>query len=84
MSRFVISSTFLFIGFSHAAQNVFPCDTSLWQNIYQSQRLVVKEECVSIQGVIVSKRKEPDGDVHIRLKLDPGKTLFFQKKIIPT
>jgi len=30
----------------------------------------VKKSCVTVTGVIVSRKLEPDGDLHIRLSLD--------------
>jgi len=42
----------------------------LWQHVYNPQRLEVKKSCVTVTGVIVGRKPEPDGDLHIRLKLD--------------
>src|SRR6266566_811563 len=61
------------------AQSNLPCDTSLWNKIYKSGRLVVKEECKTVKGIIVSKKNEPDGDIHIKLKLDPGQNIILTK-----
>lgn len=47
------------------------CDQSLWNRIYNPQRLQVVESCKTVTGIIESKRVEADGDYHIRLKLDP-------------
>ena len=47
------------------------CDQSLWNHIYNPQRLQVVESCKTVTGIIESKRVEADGDYHIRLKLDP-------------
>jgi hypothetical protein len=56
------------------------CDESLWQHVYNPQRLVVKVRCVTVSGTIVDathgKRKdglrhEADGDTHGWLKVDP-------------
>ena len=46
------------------------CDQSLWDHVYNPQRLQVVEQCKTVSGVIESKRVEADGDYHIRLKLD--------------
>ena len=60
-----------------AAQN---CDASLWQHVYNPQRLVVKQQCISVTGTIVDAthgkrrdglRHEGDGDTHGWLKVDP-------------
>jgi hypothetical protein len=47
------------------------CDQSLWNHVYQSSRLQIVNRCITVSGVIESIRAEPDGDSHIRLKLDP-------------
>jgi hypothetical protein len=48
------------------------CDASLWQHTYHQQRFTIISQCKSFTGVIEFKKPEPDGDVHIRLRLDPG------------
>lgn len=57
------------------------CDASLWKHVYNPQRLVVKQECITARGTIVDATKgkkkdgarhEADGDGHNWLKLDPG------------
>jgi hypothetical protein len=59
------------------------CGDGLWQHVYHPTRLVVKNDCVTITGVIVDAtaplknhqpdgmRHEPDGDTHGWIKLDP-------------
>jgi hypothetical protein len=56
------------------------CDASLWSHVYNSSRLIVKQQCVTVTGTIVdaSAGKEPDGvrheadgDTHGWLKVDP-------------
>jgi uncharacterized protein YraI len=55
------------------------CGDGLWQHVYHPQRLLVKQQCVTVVGVIVdaSKGREPDGarheadgDTHAWLQLD--------------
>jgi hypothetical protein len=46
------------------------CDQSLWNHVYNPQRLQLVEQCKTVSGTIESKRVEADGDYHIRLKLD--------------
>jgi uncharacterized protein YgiM (DUF1202 family) len=60
------------------------CDPSISAHVYHPQRLIVKQECTSVTGIIVDAtatltkkeldgtRHEPDGDTHGWLKLDPG------------
>jgi hypothetical protein len=47
------------------------CDASLWKHIYNPQRLVLIEKCVTVTGIIVRSKAEADGDRHIQLHLDP-------------
>lgn len=55
------------------------CNASLWNHVYHSQRLIVKQQCIAVTGTIVdaTKGKKPDGvrhegdgDTHGWLKLD--------------
>jgi hypothetical protein len=55
------------------------CNQSLWNHVYQSNRLQVVDRCMTVSGVIESVRAETDGDSHIRLKVDPP----FSKLINP-
>jgi Bacterial SH3 domain len=57
------------------------CDDNLWDHVYNPQRLIVKQKCITVTGTIVDAtkgrrhdgvRKEADGDSHGWLKLDPG------------
>jgi len=61
-------------------KKILPCDDSLWRRVYHPQRLVIKDACISVTGVIVDathgKRKdgvrhEADGDTHGWLRVDP-------------
>jgi hypothetical protein len=52
-----------------AAQNPGTCDPSLWRAIYHSYRLHVIDACKTVTGTVESVRSEPDGDVHLLLKL---------------
>jgi hypothetical protein len=53
---------------------------SLWQHVYRPKRLVVLAECKEVTGTIRAKRVEPDGDVHIQLKLDDGLQALLNQK----
>jgi len=55
------------------------CDPSLWNHVYHPQRLIVKQQCISVTGTIVDAtagkksdgvRHEADGDTHGWLKVD--------------
>jgi Bacterial SH3 domain len=63
-----------------AAGTTAQCDDSLWDHVYNPQRLIVKAKCMAVTGTIVDatkgKRKdgvrhEPDGDTHGWLDVDP-------------
>jgi len=41
-------------------------------HVYNPDRLQLLAPCVTVRGVITLIRKEPDGDDHIRLRVDPG------------
>jgi hypothetical protein len=70
------------------------CDDSLWDHVYNPQRLIVKEQCVAITGTIVDAtnkkeadgvRHEADGDTHGWLSLDPQfKTMLNAKAACPS
>lgn len=56
------------------------CDASLWNHVYHSNRLMVRQQCMSVTGTIVDAtggtqpdgvRHEKDGDTHGWLKVDP-------------
>lgn len=40
-------------------------------HVYHPDRLQIVQACISVTGTIAFERKEPDGDYHIGLKLDP-------------
>lgn len=60
------------------------CDPSISAHVYHPQRLIVKQDCISVTGTSVDAtatlakkrldgtRHEPDGDTHGWLKVDPG------------
>ena len=47
------------------------CNDSLWNHVYNASRLEIVDTCITLTGVIDSIRSERDGDLHIRLRLDP-------------
>jgi uncharacterized protein YraI len=60
-----------------------PCDSNLWNHVYHSYRLIVKQQCIAVTGTFVDAtatqrvrqpdgvRHEGDGDTHGWLKVDP-------------
>ena len=47
------------------------CDQALWGYVYKPERLHILNACTYIEGTVEGLRSEPDGDVHIRFRLDP-------------
>jgi hypothetical protein len=56
------------------------CDATLWDHVYNPQRLIVKQKCIQVTGTIVDAtngkrrdgvRQEADGDTHGWLEFDP-------------
>ena len=64
----LLSTARLSTSMTHSSAN---CDQSLWDHIYHPSRLQVNDPCITVTGTIQSIRTERDGDLHIRLKLDP-------------
>lgn len=46
------------------------CDASLWDHVYNPQRLHVVQACTNVTGVVQTIRREADGDDHIQLAPD--------------
>lgn len=66
-----------------------PCDQTLWAHIYHPKRLVVKQACISVTGVLVDAshgrnkdgcRHEADGDAHCWVNLDKGEEGLLNAK----
>jgi hypothetical protein len=47
-------------------------------HVYSPDRLRLLAPCIRLTGTIELERAEPDGDFHVRLKLDPGQTCASQ------
>src|SRR5260370_41819063 len=58
------------------------CNQSLWQYVYNPGRLQVLNPCISVTGTVEEVRKEADGDVHIRFRLDQQFTALLNEKNI--
>jgi len=56
------------------------CDKALWQRVYESDRLEIKDDCKTVTGVIAERNADEDGDEHMLLKLDPGQDDLLTKK----
>ena len=65
------------------SESMVGCGDGLWKHVYHPSRLLVKQDCVTVTGVIVDAtapqshhqadgvRHEGDGDTHGWLKVDP-------------
>jgi len=51
------------------------CDVSLWQHVYERERLQVIEECTAVEGRVVKLHEAEDGDLHIALDPDDKSVL---------
>jgi hypothetical protein len=53
------------------------CDISLWAHVYRGKfrrpedRLHIINPCMTVSGIIMSARREKDGDWHVQFALDP-------------
>lgn len=47
------------------------CDQTLWNHVYNPARLQIVDQCKTVSGTIDSIGVEPDGDFHIKLRVDP-------------
>jgi hypothetical protein len=47
-------------------------------HVYSPDRLQLLAACITLTGTIELERAEPDGDYHVRLRLDPGQTCAGQ------
>jgi hypothetical protein len=56
------------------------CDDTLWEHVYHPQRLRVLESCRTVEGTIISIRKEEDGDMHIRMDVE-DKSLLNERNL---
>ena len=63
-----------------AAEN---CDASLWQHVYERDRLRVIVPCTAVEGVVASVGSASDGDRHMSLK-PQDKSLLNYKNLIHT
>lgn len=66
----ILLSTALGVYLYYNTQDNGECDPSLWEHVYSPDRLIVKQDCITVTGRIELIRQEADGDYHIRLKLD--------------
>lgn len=64
----------------HAANNKHQgCDPEIWNYVWKPHRLHLIENCVEVSGIVIDKKKEDDGDVHIRLRPDKAFTSLLNE-----
>lgn len=68
MKLFCLSLCIVGLTLSARAQQ---CDVKLWNHVYHKSRLAIVKNCVTVTGSVHIVRPEPDGDIHIQLRLDP-------------
>lgn len=44
------------------------CDASLWDHVYEKERLRILEACTSVEGRVLSLHRSFDGDLHIGIR----------------
>ena len=47
------------------------CDASLWNHVYDAARLQVRQACITVTGTVTDFHANDDGDIDIRLDVDP-------------
>jgi hypothetical protein len=72
MKIFYCSVLLVILAFPSISHAQNPCDGSLWKHVWEPGRLSIIESCKTVTGVIVQRIPVPDGDEHMRLRLDPG------------
>ena len=48
------------------------CDASLWEHVYEPGRLKVMGACQTVTGTITDQHSNADGDVDVRIAVDPA------------
>ena len=51
------------------------CDASLWEHVYERQRLQVLTDCTAVEGRVAYIRRSEDGDLHVALEPDDKSVL---------
>jgi hypothetical protein len=47
------------------------CNASLWTHVYDPSRLTIVDACRTVSGTITDQHTNEDGDIDVRLQLDP-------------
>jgi hypothetical protein len=57
------------------------CDSSLWEHVYEKQRLQVLEPCTAVEGRVVALHGSSDGDLHLSLDPDNSSVLNLINRV---
>jgi len=60
-----------FSGSAHVAIARPQCDASLWTHVYLPARLKITQDCETVTGVVMQQYSNDDGDIGIRVAVDP-------------
>jgi len=76
--RLAVAATSIAIAFSQCSGSSpaspaakAQCDESLWTHVYDPSRLQIRDTCRTVTGVITDQHLNDDGDIDVRLALDP-------------
>jgi hypothetical protein len=59
------------VGTPASSSSLSQCDQTLWNHVYNPTRFQIADHCKTVTGSIESIKVENDGDLHIRLRVDP-------------
>jgi len=79
-SKIILFFIFLITVVSARAQK--GCNPDIWDYVYNKEWLQIKKTCKSVTGVIYSAQTQTDGNLLIRLDLDPGQGNLLSEKNI--
>ena len=77
MKNIYAVAAFVVFSLSYNSATSQTCTDTLWAHVYHSYRLYVQDSCMSATGKIYSLTYEADGDIHIRLTVDPPYTYML-------
>jgi len=77
MKYISLAALFFCFSFSNNSAKAQTCDQTLWNHVYHNYRLIVHDSCISATGTVYSLIYEADGDIHIRLTVDPAYTYML-------
>jgi hypothetical protein len=54
-----------------SAGSTLACNTTLWDHVYDPGRLQIHDACRTVTGTITDQHTNDDGDIDVRLEVDP-------------